>query len=85
MPFAAIHFQWVWDLVELFSLEGCFSSCGSSFFGNLSGLEELVTYFQVVKIISWKYKLKVARNEAGCASMTFSEFGAEIFTEDVEY
>ena len=27
---------------------------------------------------------KVARNEVDCASMTFSEFGAGIFTEDVE-
>ena len=40
------------------SLEGCFSSCERNNFVKLSGFEGLATYFQLVKIISWKCKHK---------------------------
>ena len=55
---AVIPVQWTPGLVNLLSLEGCFSSCERNNFVKLSGLEGLVSYFQLVKIISWKCKHK---------------------------
>ena len=53
---AAIRFQWTLGLVEFLSLEGCFSACERICFVKLSGLEGLVTYSQLGKIIMWKFK-----------------------------
>ena len=55
---AVIPFQWTPGLVKLLSMEGCFLSCENNFFMKRSGLEGLVTYFQLVEIISWKCKHK---------------------------